>query len=154
MSKNKIIISVVSAIVLILLAIVLVKSPKGDSANQVADSALDVEARMLLLQVRTHILVHQINTESYENVDFSDLPSFEDAQFVVGVISTGSSDEQGYWTGNTDETLIAKAKELCPDCIITSEGFKLIAVAQTESGDFVAKTITHEEDSDVTNLNP
>lgn len=150
MEKNKLIVGLLFGTALLITAGFIAftfgfKTYQQNLLNKASHS----EAQMMLLQLRTHLLVHHISTESYENVDFSEFPHFSKTDFITGVVSTGPDDTEGFWSGNVeDASLIAKAKEVCPDCRITAEGFKVIALGKIND-EFFAQTITHEEDAEV-----
>lgn len=153
MGKSKLIVGILIGFAVVI-SIGFIAFTKGmkDFQQKTVTSAYKTQAKMLLLQLRTHILIHQISTDSFENVDFSTFEQPEKADFVVGVVSTGPGDEEGFWTGKTsDSALIEKAKTLCPDCTITSEGFKLIVIGNP-GGEFLAQTLTHEEDAEIQTL--
>lgn len=145
MSRNsKIIIGVLGLLAIVALSCFFLFCPKSQKEGFLPPT-VETEGKHQLLMLRTHILVHQIETESFEGVDFSTLKGIEDGEFAVGVVSTGENDTEGHWMGNTtNPELIAKAKEVCPDCVITKDGFKAIAIA-VKDGKYVARTITHDD---------
>jgi len=110
--------------------------------QQARSKSEQTEAKIALQMVHVEISMCWAETGSYLECDLSKMQQLANPKYLVGFISSAGKESERLWVGNLDKDLIAKAKEICPDCIVSKESFKAIALAKNSGGELDAWTYT------------
>lgn len=105
----------------------------GQGASVVGDhvlkSSLSTEARILLTAMRTELDLHKSRKGYWpERLTLADTNGVTVQRYAAGVVNPGY--EIKLWWG--DPMLQGKAMEICPDCRVTKNGYKLIALGNLD----------------------
>lgn len=97
--------------------------------DQVRKTSLATEARILLLAMRSELDArHQRHAVYPARLTLNDTNGVTRERYSAGVVN--STGDVVIWWG--DPGLKEVARELCPDCVLTPEGYKLIALGNVD----------------------